>query len=326
MPRPRRLRRRRQPAAERRLRIGGGGGSSPTIVVGSANFTENQILAEIYAQALQAKGVNVTKKLSIGSREAYFPGLQDGSIDLIPEYTGVLLQYLDKSATETEPDAVYAALQKALPGTLTVLEKSSAEDKDAVVVTKETATKYNATSIADLAANCGQLTFGGPPEFKTRPDGIPGLQKTYNCTFKDYKALDAGGPLTVAALKNGDVQAADIFTTDASIVANNFVVLQDPKNNFAAQNVVPLINKSKVNDTITQTLNAISAKLTTDELTKLNAEASSDTKPSPETVAKNWLSKNSLDLSRRRPPARSHGATSPAICGTDRTPSIRVGA
>jgi osmoprotectant transport system substrate-binding protein len=272
----------------------GGGGSSPTIVVGSANFTENQILAEIYAQALQAKGVNVTKKLSIGSREAYFPGLQDGSIDLIPEYTGVLLQYLNKSATETQPDAVYAALQKALPGTLTVLEKSSAEDKDAVVVTKETAAKYNATSIADLAANCGQLVFGGPPEFKTRPDGIPGLQKTYNCTFKDYKALDAGGPLTVAALKNGDVQAADIFSTDASIVANNFVVLQDPKSNFAAQNVVPLINKSKVNDTVTQTLNAISAKLTTDELTKLNAEASSDTKPSPETVAKNWLSKNSL--------------------------------
>ncbi len=272
----------------------GGGGSSPTIVVGSANFTENQILAEIYAQALQAKGVNVTKKLSIGSREAYYPGLQDGSIDLIPEYTGVLLQYLNKSAAETEPDAVYSALQKALPGTLTVLEKSSAEDKDAVVVTKETATKYNATSVADLAPNCGQLVFGGPPEFKTRPDGIPGLQKTYNCTFKDYKALDAGGPLTVAALKNGDVQAADLFTTDASIVANNFVVLQDPKSNFAAQNVVPLINKSKVNDTITQTLNAISAKLTTDELTKLNAEASSDTKPSPETVAKNWLSKNNL--------------------------------
>lgn len=273
---------------------GGGGGSSPTIVVGSANFTENQILAEIYAQALQAKNVNVTKKLSIGSREAYYPGLQDGSIDLIPEYTGVLLQYLNKSATETEPDAVYSALQKALPPTLTVLEKSSAEDKDAIVVTKDTATKYNATSIADLAANCGQLTFGGPPEFKTRPDGIPGLQKTYNCTFKDYKALDAGGPLTVAALKNGDVQAADIFSTDASIVANNFVVLTDPKSNFAAQNVVPLINKSKVNDTISNTLNAISAKLTTEELTKLNAEASSDTKPSPETVAKEWLSKNSL--------------------------------
>jgi osmoprotectant transport system substrate-binding protein len=271
-----------------------GGNASPTIVVGSANFTENQILAEIYAQALTAKGVNVTKKLSIGSREAYFPGLQDGSIDLIPEYSGVLLQYLNKSATETTADDVYSALQKALPPTLTVLDKSAAEDKDGIVVSRATATKYNATSIADLSAHCGELTFGGPPEFKTRPDGIPGLAKTYNCTFKDYKALDAGGPLTVAALKNNDVQAADIFTTDASIVANDFVVLQDPKSNFAAQNVVPLINKSKVTDTISQTLNAISAKLTTDELTKLNAEASSDTKPSPETVAKNWLSANNL--------------------------------
>ena len=271
-----------------------GSASSPTIVVGSANFVENQILAEIYAQALQAKGVNVTTKLSIGSREAYFPGLQDGSIDLIPEYTGVLLQYLNKSATETAPDDVYAALQKALPPTLTVLEKTSAEDKDAVVVTKDTATKYNATSIADLAAHCGEIVFGGPSEFKTRPDGIPGIQKTYNCTFKDYKSLDAGGPLTVAALKNGDVQAADIFTTDASIVNNNFVVLQDPKSNFAAQNVVPLINKSKVNDTVSQTLNAVAAKLTTDELTKLNAEASSDAKPAPDTVAKSWLSANGL--------------------------------
>jgi osmoprotectant transport system substrate-binding protein len=270
------------------------GGASPTIVVGSANFTENQILAEIYAQALTAKGVNVTKKLSIGSREAYFPGLQDGSIDLIPEYSGVLLQYLNKSAAETTADDVYSALQKALPPTLTVLDKSAAEDKDGIVVSRATATKYNATSIADLSAHCGELTFGGPPEFKTRPDGIPGLAKTYNCTFKDYKALDAGGPLTVAALKNNDVQAADIFTTDASIVANDFVVLQDPKNNFAAQNVVPLINKSKVTDAVSQTLNAISAKLTTDELTKLNAEASSDTKPSPETVAKNWLSANNL--------------------------------
>lgn len=271
-----------------------GGAAASTIVVGSANFPENQILAEIYAQALSAKGVNVTKKLSIGSREAYFPGLQDGSIDLIPEYTGVLLQYLNKSATESTPDDVYAALQKAVPSNLTVLDKSSAEDKDGIVVSRATATKYNATSIADLSSHCGELTFGGPPEFKTRPDGIPGLAKNYSCTFKDYKALDAGGPLTVAALKNNDVQAADIFTTDASIVANDFVVLQDPKSNFAAQNVVPLINKSKVTDTISQTLNAISAKLTTEELTKLNAETSSDAKPNPETVAKNWLSANSL--------------------------------
>ena len=288
---------------------GGGGGGDPlnsgsgasgsaapsgTIVVGSANFTENQILAEIYAQALSAKGVTVEKRLNIGSRETYYPGLQDGSIDLIPEYSGVLLQYLQKDAEQTTPNDVYSALQAALPDTLSVLDKSAAEDKDAVVITKDTATRLNVKSIEDLAPNCGQLTFGGPPEFQQRPDGIPGIEKTYNCTFKEFRSLDAGGPLTVAALKNGDVQAADLFTTDASIVANDFVVLDDPKSNFAAQNVVPLVNKAKANDTVKQVLNGVSAKLTTEGLTELNAEAAGDAKPSPETVAKNWLSKNGL--------------------------------
>ena len=272
----------------------GAAAPSDTIVVGSANFTENQILAEIYAQALQAKGVAVEKRLNIGSRETYYPGLSDGSIDLIPEYTGVLLQYLNKDADQTAPDEVYTGLQGALPDTLTVLDKSAAEDKDAVVVTRETATRLNVRSIADLAPQCGQLSFGGPPEFQQRPDGIPGLQKTYNCTFKEYRSLDAGGPLTVGALKNGDVQAADLFTTDSAIPANDFVVLDDPKSNFAAQNVVPVVNKAKANDNVKQILNAVSAKLTTEGLAALNAEAASDAKPSPEAVAKGWLSKNSL--------------------------------
>jgi osmoprotectant transport system substrate-binding protein len=277
--------------------LASGGGSpaaSDTIIVGSANFTENQILAEIYAQALQAKGVKVETKLNIGSRETYFPGLQDGSIDLIPDYTGNLLQFLDKKATATEPDAVYTALQAALPNTLTVLDKSSAEDKDAVVVTKQTADRLGATSIAELAPHCSQLVFGGPPEFQTRPDGIPGIAETYGCRFKEYRSLDAGGPLTVDALKSGDVQAADLFTTDASIPANDFVALSDPKDNFAAQNVVPLINKAKLTDTVRQTLNDVSAKLTTQGLTELNAEAAGPTKPSVETVAKNWLDQNGM--------------------------------
>jgi osmoprotectant transport system substrate-binding protein len=272
----------------------GAAAPSDTIVVGSANFAESQILAEIYAQALAAKGVTVEKRLNIGSREAYIPGLQDGSIDLIPEYSGVLLQYFDKTADETAPDAVYTALQAALPDNLIVLDKSAAEDKDAVVVTRDTATRLNVKSIADLAPQCPTLVFGGAPEFQTRPDGIPGIQATYNCAFKEFRSLDAGGPLTVAALKNGDVQAANLFTTQSTIAANDFVVLEDPKNNFAAQNVLPLINKAKATDNVKATLNAISAKLTTEGLTKLNAEADGDAKPSPEAVAKNWLSQNGL--------------------------------
>ena len=272
----------------------GAAAPNDTVVVGSANFVESQILAEIYAQALSAKGVTVEKRLNIGSREAYIPALQDGSIDLIPEYSGVLLQYFDKAADETAPDAVFTALQEALPDNLAVLDKSAAEDKDAIVVTRETATQLNAKSIADLAPQCGNLVFGGPPEFQTRPDGIPGIQKTYNCSFKEFRSLDAGGPLTVAALKNGDVQAADLFTTDASIETNDFVVLDDPSNNFAAQNILPLINKAKASDTVKSTLNEIATKLTTQNLTALNAEAAGEAKPSPETVAKNWLSQNGL--------------------------------
>lgn len=272
---------------------GGSSASSDSIVVGSANFQENVLLANIYAEALKAKGVNVSTKLNIGSREAYIPGLKDGSIDLIPEYSGVLLQYFDKAATAVSSDDVFAALQEAVPADLTVLDQSTAEDKDAIVVTKDTATKNNLTSIADLAPVAGKMTLGGPPEFQTRPDGVPGLKKNYGVTFGSYKSLDAGGPLTVNALKNGQIDAADIFTTDPAITANNFVVLEDPKNNFAAQNVLPLINKAKATDAVTSALNAVSAKLDTNTLIDLLTKVVSD-KQDPNAVAKDWLSSAGL--------------------------------
>ncbi|QUQ71005.1 ABC transporter substrate-binding protein [Kutzneria sp. CA-103260] len=286
---------------------GGGSGSDPlaggnsgsqspsdTITIGSANFAESQLLAEIYAAALTKAGVKVSKKLNIGSRETYIPALKDGSIDLIPEYSGTLLQYFDKSATATSADDVYAALPKALPSGLSVLDKSAAEDKDAVVVTKETADKYNAKSIADLAPHCGDLVLGAAPEFQKRPDGVPGLLKNYNCTFKDFKSLDAGSTLTVAALKQGSIQAADMFTTDPTITNNGWVVLADPKFNFAAQNVLPLINTSKASDTVKKTLNAISAKLDTKTLVDLNGKLGAPDKPDPAKVAADWLASAGL--------------------------------
>jgi osmoprotectant transport system substrate-binding protein len=207
---------------------------------------------------------------------------------MVPEYTGVLLQYLDKKATATSPDDVYAALQKALGTDLTVLDKASAEDKDAVVVTKETAAKYNAKSIADIASKGGEIVFGGPPEFKDRPDGLPGLKDRYGLTFKEYKSL-APGPITTKAMLDGTIQAADIFTTDASIEANGFVVLDDPKNNFAAQNVVPVLNAKKASSTVKQVLNAVSAKLDTKTLLELNGKLAAPDKPDPAKVAADWL-------------------------------------
>jgi osmoprotectant transport system substrate-binding protein len=267
-----------------------GAGSSESITVGSANFPESQLLAEIYAQALEAKGVSVTRKLDLGSREKYMDGLKDGSIDLIPEYTGTLLQFLNKDAKEVKPDEVYTALKDTLPDNLTVLDKAEAEDKDAIVVTKETADKWKLKSIEDLVPHCGEVTFGGPPEIQQRPDGIPGFQATYGCTFKAFSALEPGA-ITLKALLDGTVQAADIFTTDSAIEANNLVVLEDPKNNFAAQNVVPLINKDKVNDTVTKALNAVSAKLDTKALLELNAALNAPDKPEYADVAKDWLEK-----------------------------------
>ena len=270
-----------------------GSGGSSTVTVGSANFSESVLLAEIYAGALQAKGVTVAKKLNIGSREVYIPALQDGSIDLIPEYTGVLLQHFDAKATATTSQEVYAALPAALPKTLKVLDQSQAEDKDAIVVTKETADKYKLTSIADLAPVAKDLVLGGPPEFATRVDGVKGLASKYGVTFKQFKSLDAGGPLTVAALKNGQVQAADLFTTDPSIPANNFVVLADPKFNFNAQNVLPLVNASKATPQVTAALNAVSAKLDTKTLLALLTQVVTD-KKEPATVAADWLKTNGL--------------------------------
>jgi osmoprotectant transport system substrate-binding protein len=273
---------------------GSGTANAGTVVVGSANFPENVLLAEIYAGALSAKGVKVEKKLNIGSRETYIPALKDGSIDLIPEYTGVLAQYFNKAAKATDSEAVYAELKAAVPSTMTILAKSEAEDKDAVVVTQETATRLKLKSIGDLAAEAKNLNLGGPPEWKTRPTGVPGLKKVYDLTFKKFLPLDAGGPLSVQALKNGQVDAANLFTTDPAIAANKFVILDDPKNLFAAQNVVPLITKSKVTPTITTTLNEVSAKLDTATLAGLLKQVTVDKKDAS-AVAKDYLAKSGLN-------------------------------
>jgi osmoprotectant transport system substrate-binding protein len=276
---------------------GSGAASFPagtgSITIGSAAFPENVLLADIYAGALTAKGVKVSKKLQIGERPVYLKALQDGSIDMVPEYSGSILSYFDKSATATSPEAVYAALQQKLPTTLAVLNFAQAEDKDTIVVTQDTATKYNLRTLADLCPVAGQLTLGAPKQFQTRPDGVPALKSIYGINFKAFKPLDTGGPVTVSALKNGQVDAADLFSTDPAIKGNNFVALTDSRNQFAAQNIVPLLTKAKITQTIATAANAVSAKLDTDTLAGLVAKVQND-KQDPETVAKSWLSQNSL--------------------------------
>lgn len=273
----------------------GDSGSSAELVVGSANFPENALLAEIYAGALDAAGVEASTRLNIGSRETYIPGLEDGSIDVIPEYTGVLRDYyLDGETSETsDPEGVYEELLEVLPEDLQALEYSEAQDKDAVVVTAETAEEYDLTEIGDLAGVAGDLTLGGPPEWKTRQTGIPGLEEVYGVTFGDFIELDAGGPQTLNALLNGRIDAGNLFTTDPNVEANELVPLEDPEALFAAQNVVPVLRADAVDDTVTETLNEVSAALDTETLGALVTRVVID-KEDPEDVAQDFLTENSL--------------------------------
>ena len=266
-----------------------GGGSSGSVVVGSANFPENEVLAEIYALALQKAGVKVSTKLNIGSREVYYPQVQKGAITIIPEYNGTLLSVeVDKTSTAKSTTDVDAALAAKLPSTLTVLNSAPAQDSDSMTVTQATATKYKLKSIADLKPYASQWTLGAPPEFKTRTDGIAGLKANYGLTFKAFDPLDESGPITLAALTSGKVQVADVFTTTPQIVSDKLVSLTDPKFNFAAQNVIPLAYKPAVTPTISSTLNAVDAKLTTSALLQLDIKVSVD-KQDYTTAAQNWL-------------------------------------
>ena len=274
-----------QPAAART--------DTKTIIVGSADFPESQLLATIYAKALAAKGIAVETKLNIGSREVYIPALLDGSIDLLPEYAGATLSYLDKNATAHSPADVASALKAVLPKGVSMLTPSAAQDSDSVAVTRATAEKHKLKTIADLAPVASEMVLGGPPEWKTRKEGIIGLKELYGLEFKSFKSLDVGGPLTLSALVNGQVQAANLFSTDPAIAANDLVVLDDVKNLFPAQNIVPVIATPKLSDVVTKTLDAVSAALTTKDLVVMNGRLANH--DSFDVVAGDWLTEHKLN-------------------------------
>ncbi len=265
-----------------------------SVVIGSANFPENELLAEIYALALSAKGVKVTDKFNIGAREVYYPEIKKGVITIVPEYNGALLTTsVDPTSTAASTAQVDAALHAKLPSTLEILTPSAAQDKDSVTVTAAFAKAHHLTSIAQLKPLAPKMIFGGPPEFQTRSDGLKGLAKLYGLHFKSFSALDESGPITLAALKDDKVQAADVFTTTPQIITDHLVTLADPKNNFAAQNVVPLVYKKGVNSLIINTLNAISAKLNTAGLLAMDKAIELD-HASYQSVATGWLKAEGL--------------------------------
>lgn len=280
--------------------LGGGGSSTDlkSIVVGSADFPESKILAEIYAQTLAANGFTVGRQLGIGSRETYIPALKDHSIDLVPDYIGNLLLYFDPDATVTTPDAIELALLRELPGDLSVLTPSPASDTDTVTVTAETAEKWNLKTIGDLAQYSPEVKFAAPSEFLNRPVGLPGLKEKYGLYISpsNFVAIsDGGGPATVRAVVDGTVTAANIFSTSPAIPQNDLVILADPKSNFMAGNVVPLVNSQKKSDALKTVLDAVSAKLTTEGLTRLNASVYGNAGIDPDEAARKWVQENGFD-------------------------------
>jgi osmoprotectant transport system substrate-binding protein len=280
--------------------LGGGeiSGDLKSITVGSADFTESKIIGELYAQALEANGFTVRRQFGIGSRETYIPAVQDHSIDLIPEYTGNLLQYFDKETPATTPDAVLLGLLKALPGDLSILYPSPAEDKDTLAVTEATAQKWNLKSIEDLAKHSPEVKVGAPSEFQTRVTGLVGLKDKYGLDIApvNFVAIsDGGGPATVQALTGDTVTAANIFSTSPSIEQNHLVVLEDPKNTFLAANVVPLVASQKMSNELKTVLDAVSAKLTTEALIKLNTDVEGNKGVDPDEAAGKWIKDNGFD-------------------------------
>jgi osmoprotectant transport system substrate-binding protein len=284
---------------------GGAGGATtaarPAVIVGSTNFYEQITLGELYAQVLEANGYKVTRKFNLGNREIVYPAIKSGQVDIVAEYLATLLAFVDKDGKIAKPTtdktATASGLQKALDvDGLTVLEPADATDQNGFVVTKDTASSKNVKKISDLAPVAKDMILGGPPECPQRPFCQLGLKNVYGLTFKDFKPLDAGGPLTVAALEGKQIDVGLLFTSDPSIVAKSFVLLDDDKHLQLADNIAPVARKdllSKDDGTLKKLLNSISAKLTQTELNDMNKQVAVDKKDSKD-VAAAWLKKQGL--------------------------------
>ena len=282
---------------------GTGGAAKPDVIVGSTNFYEQITLGELYSQILEANGYKVTRKFNLGNREIVQPAIESGQIDLDAEYLATLLAFIDKDGKvakpTTDPKETQTGLQKALePKGLTVLDYAAATDQNGFVVTKDTASSKNLKKISDLAPFAKDMILGGPPECPSpqRPFCLTGLKNIYGLSFKDFKPLDAGGPLTVAALEGKQIDVGLLFTSDPSIVAKNFVLLDDDKHLQLADNIAPVARNAllqKDDGTLKRLLSSISAKLTQAELNDMNKQVAVDKKDSKD-VAAAWLKKQGL--------------------------------
>ncbi|MGQ4553353.1 ABC transporter substrate-binding protein [Dermabacteraceae bacterium CCM 9519] len=261
------------------------------IVIGSQQYYSNEIIAELFAQVLEANGAKVKRQYQIGQREVYLPELKSGAIDLMPEYGGNLLQFLDPKETAKSPEEIQAALQKALPEGIRALPYAEASDQDSFVVTKETAQQHSLASLADVS-RMGPVTIAANSELDKRPYGPSGLKEVYGIDATVQPVEDSGGPLTVKALLDGSVNLANIYSADPSIAENGFVVLQDPKLLVLPQRVTPLASK-KITDAQAEQIGQVIAGLDSASLIALNRDSVKSQAPSSE-VASRWLKEKGL--------------------------------
>jgi len=270
------------------------------VVVASFNFPESVILAELYAQALEEVGVAVARQGEVGPRELMAPALEQGLVDLVPEYLGSALAYLDPSSAGVSLDAEAASrrLGEILDARgVVVLDHAPAQNQNGFVVTTETAARFGLSVVSDLAPVAGELVFVGPPECRDRPFCLPGLRTTYGLEFQSFLPLDSGGRQTRAALTGGDADVGLLFITDGHLATGDFVLLDDDRGLQPAENVVPLVRRSAVErwgDVLVDRLGAVSAALTTRKLTEMNAAVDIGGE-SPAEVAADWLDDQGLD-------------------------------
>jgi osmoprotectant transport system substrate-binding protein len=263
-------------------------GDSGAIVVGSQAYYSNEIIAEIYAQALEADGHEVERRFNIGQRDAYVPELESGAIALFPEYTGNLLQYYSPDTEARSTEDVYAELADALPDNLSVLDQAEATDQDSYTVTREFAESNQLASIADLSSVDESLVLGGPPELAERPYGPQGLLDVYGIEVE----FSGTGDTTVESLLAGEIDVANVFTSDPRIQTDDLVVLDDPESLFLASHVVPVVSESFPEDAA-GVIDAVSAELSAEDLVALNVR-STEEEASAEDIAADWLADNDL--------------------------------
>jgi osmoprotectant transport system substrate-binding protein len=264
------------------------------ITIGSFDFGESELLAEIYAVALEDKGFKIDRMFGLGPRELVQPALADGLLEFVPEYSGTALQFLslNESKPASDVDATHDALIRALTGSAVVaMMPAPAQDANAFVVTRETSKRFDLATISDLEVVAPELTFGGPPECPTRPFCLLGLGQVYGLRFGDFLALDAGGPITHQALRDGYVDVALLFTTDPGLISRDLVVLADDRRQQPAENVTPLVRREILDrwgSEFEEIVDGVSMQMTTRDLRALNAQVAEGIDPS--TVAHKWLS------------------------------------